>query len=139
MKRIYHTWDKWECYPARFYENHPPNGMTEEECEHAYAKILSSGEFELALERVLREWKNSCEHYLSNESMNRIAWLGQASMCITTGVPARFRGGFNLMTDEQKRKANETALKYLNRWLSERGEPELTLESSRSRTVVNLY
>jgi len=21
MTRIYHTWDKWECYPAGFYDN----------------------------------------------------------------------------------------------------------------------
>ena len=74
MKRIYHTWDKWECYPSGFYENHPPPGMTKDECEEEYRRFLKNlDEFEIALKRVISEWKNSCEHYLSNENMNMIS------------------------------------------------------------------
>ena len=52
------------------------------------------------MERVVKEWPVSCEHFLTKHGMNRIAWLGQASMCIETGIPRFFRGGFNLMTQE---------------------------------------
>lgn len=138
MKRIYHTWDKWECYPAGFYETRGP--MDDEQCRDAYAEFLRDiPRFQFALARVLCEWPNSCEHYLSNESMNRIAWLGQASMCIATGVPAQFRGGFNRLSEEEQLRANETALDALNVWLSLRGEPTLTLETAKSKTEANLY
>lgn len=140
MKRIYHTWDKWECYPAGFYENNPPDGMTPNQATIAYTTFLRDlPRFGRALERVLAEWPNSCEHYLSNENMNRIAWLGQASMCIETRVPAAFRGGFNLLSPEEQSAANLLALKWLNVWLSRRGEPELTIESAGSRTKMDLY
>ncbi len=71
--------------------------------------------------------------------MNRIAWLGQASMCIATGIPSRFRGGFYKLTEAQQARANATALEYLNRWLVLRGEPELAPEAAQSKTEMNLY
>lgn len=141
MERIYHTWDEWECYPAGFYENRAPNKtLTDDECKEIYRELLSDiPRFEAALERVLTEWPNSCEHYLSNERMNRIAWLGQASLCISEGIPSKYRGGYMLLTDPQKQQADLTALKALNRWLSERGEPELTMSEAGSKTKMDLY
>ena len=140
MKRIYHTWEKWECYPAGFYEDNAPAGMEPKEALERYRDFLrDTPRFEMALERVLLEWPRSCEHYLSNENMNRIAWLGQAAMCIDTGVPSVFRGGFNLLSEEEQATANAVALKALNRWLVAQGEPELDMEAAQSKTVANLY
>jgi hypothetical protein len=140
VKRIYHTWDEWECYPAGFYEEHPPKPMKAREATWRYAIFLRDiPAFEAALERVLSEWKNSCEHYLSNVNMNRIAWLGQASACIALGLPSCFRAGFNLLTVEEQNQANATALKFLNRWLVEHGESEVTIETAKARTAMDLY
>jgi hypothetical protein len=140
MNRIYHTWDKWECYPAGFYNDRPPAGMTASGATVAYAEFLKdTPAFAAALERVLTEWPNSCEHYLSNANMNRIAWLGQASACIAMGLPAQFRSGFNLLSEEEQRTANETALVALNKWLEAHGDPPLKLEEAASRTEMNLY
>ncbi len=140
MERIYHTWDAWECYPAGFYEVRAPKALGDIDCEESYRTFLSDDDaFRAALGRVLAEWPNSCEHYLSNENMNRIAWLGQASMCIATGIPSRFRGGFYKLTEAQQARANATALEYLNRWLVSRGEPELAPEAAQSKTEMNLY
>lgn len=140
MNRIYHTWDRWECYPAGFYEERAPSGMSKDEAERAYADFLRDDDrFRGALARVLSEWPNSCEHYLSNENMNRIAWLGQASACIATGLPSCFRGGFNRLTTAEQERANATALDALNTWLLARGEPTVTIDGAASRTVANLY
>jgi hypothetical protein len=140
MKRIYHTWDKWECYPAGFYNNQAPKGMTSDECLKSYQTFLSDiPRFKAAMLRVVSEWKKSCEHYLSNECMNRIAWLGQSAMCIETGIPAQFRGGYNLLTKEQKKQADDAALSVLNSWMKKTGEQELDFESVQSKTQANLY
>lgn len=141
MKRIYHTWDKWECYPAGFYEN-KPNGKDwdDEKCREMYAEFLRDiPMFEAAMQSIIERWPRSCEHYLSNESMNRIAWLGQAAMCYAHGVPSVFRGGFNRLAEQEQQRANESALKYLNRWLVKHGEPALTMEEAQSKTEANLY
>jgi hypothetical protein len=141
MNRIYHTWDKWECYPAGFYNNKPKDkSLSDDDCRRKYAEFLRDiPMFEAAMMSVQIEWKNSCEHYLSNEKMNRIAWLGQSAMCYATGIPAFFCGGFNQLSEEEQEAANRSALKFLNKWLSKRGEPELSFEEAKSKTEANLY
>ena len=140
MKRIYHTWDKWECHKAGMHNNRPENKMSDDECRQAYADFLRNKPFfEASLYSVILYWKYSCEHNLSNESMNRIAWLGQASMCYATGIPSIFCAGFNLLNEKEREEANLLALKYLNIWLSKRNEPELTLKTAKSKTEANFY
>lgn len=141
MERIYHTWDKWECYPAGFYNPKPPSKkLTIDGCKHLYADFLMDDRrFSDALERVLSEWPNSCEHYLSNERMNRIAWLGQAAMCIETGVSKFFCGGYFLLSEDAQARADAVALNALNKWLNGRGEPELSMEEAASKTQADLY
>ncbi len=138
--RIFHTWEKWECYKAGFYENHPPAGMTKDDCELMYKNLLTNDKaFKKALGKVIKEWKNSCEHYLTNDKMNRIAWLGQASLCYAHGIPSMFRGGFNLLSEKEQDNANNIALEYLNKWLKENGRKELTSEEAQSKSQADLY
>lgn len=116
-ERIFHTYEKWECFKAGFY-NTTKEGMSKEECEQAYKDFLSdSRKFSEALSHIISEWKNSCEHYLTNTSMNRIAWLGQAAACYAMKIPSAFRSGFWLLTEKEQSKANKIALKFLNKWL----------------------
>lgn len=138
LKRIYHTWDKWESYYAGFFEDKDPNGRSTEECLAEYQRILGNLEvFEAGLKRVLKEWPKSCEHNLTNESMNRVAWLGQASGCILFGVPSSFRAGYNLLTEEQKHAADTLALKYLNIWLESQGYPQT--DGKRTHKTSDMY
>lgn len=140
VKRVYHTWDQWECYPAGFYDPKPPRGMTVPECKTAYRNFLADlTRFSKALDRVLAEWPNSSEHYLSNERMNRIAWLGQASMCIETRVSKFFCGGYFLLPEGKREAADLCALEALNKWLATRREAPLTLQEAASKTQADLY
>jgi ParB-like chromosome segregation protein Spo0J len=138
--RIFHTWEKWECHKAGFYGS-KKDGMTAEQCEQAYADYLSNDElFKSGLNGVINEWINSCEHYLTNKAMNRIAWLGQAAMCYSTGVPSKFCAGFNRLTNDQQNHANEVALEALNVWMKKYNRNEVTMEEALSiGRQVNIY
>jgi ParB-like chromosome segregation protein Spo0J len=139
-ERIFHTFDKWECHKAGFYAS-KLEGMTAEQCEQAYADYLSNdNEFKNGLQGVLDYWINSCEHYLTNKAMNRIAWLGQAAVCYSTGVPSKYCAGFNRLTNEQQDKANEIALEYLNKWMDKYNRSHVTMEEALSiGRQVNIY
>lgn len=138
--RVFHEWQDWECYPAGFYADKPLKGMTVEQSEIAYRDFLSDIDcFEKVLNRLIVEWKHSCEHYLTNEKMNRIAWLGQAAMCLHTGISSRFCGGYNLLSDPQKEAADRKAFEYLNKWLIANNRQTLTWEQSHSKTQANIY
>jgi hypothetical protein len=128
VRRIYHHWETWECVPAGMYEEAAPGGMAAEDAILAYAAFLSDHvRFSAALERVVAEWPISCEHFLSNDSINRIAWLGQASMCIETGVPSKYKAGFARMTGLQRHAANGIAGHHLARYLKRRDGDQLCL------------
>lgn len=138
--RIFHTYEKWECYKAGFY-NTKKEGMTTEQCENEYYRILSDVQlFSSILEKLIVEWKYSCEHYLTNRSMNRIAWLGQAAVCYESGIPSVYCSAWNLLSDEQKDNANSIALKYLNIWNERNNRNVLTIDEAISiNRQVELY
>jgi hypothetical protein len=138
--RIFHTFDKWECHKAGFYAS-KFTGLTAEQCELKYAEFLSNEDaFRIGLNGVINEWVNSCEHYLTNKAMNRIAWLGQAAMCYSTGIPSKYCAGFNLLSPEQQDKANLIALDALNFWMQKYNREPLTIEDALSiGRQVNIY
>ena len=139
-QRIFHTFDKWECNKAGFYESKPPKGLTAEDCKIIYRDLLSNKqEFDDALERVITEWKYSCEHYLTNAAMNRIAWLGQASLCIAKGIPSEFRGGFSLLTEQQQAEANQIALNALNKWMLMNGRDPVSIDDAAPDRQAEIY
>jgi hypothetical protein len=130
--RIFHTHDTWECHKAGFYAGQK-TGVSKEQGEEMYRVFLSDlARFGEALGAVTAEWTHSCEHYLTNTAMNRIAWLGQASMCYATGIPAAYRSGFGLLSESEQAAANELALEYLNRWLEAHDREPVDMEAAMS-------
>lgn len=139
-ERIFHTYDKWECEKAGFYASKFESLSIGEGQELYRAFLADEKRFRDAANRVINEWAHSCEHYLTNFAMNRIAWIGQAAMCIDSGVPQAYCGGFNLLTDEQKDVANNIALDVLNDWLLANGrEPVDMDEAMSSGRQVEIY
>tara|TARA_R100000664_G_scaffold10153_2_gene16828 strand:- start:1658 stop:2788 length:1131 start_codon:yes stop_codon:yes gene_type:complete len=131
-KRIFHTFDKWECHKAGFYKS-KKEGWSHQECEVEFKRILSDQKlFGEILSKVIVEWKNSCEHYLTNTSMNRIAWLGQAAVCYHSGVPSKYHTAWMDIDKNTREKANTTALTYLNKWMSINGREITNLEEGAS-------
>lgn len=137
--RVLHTWEKWECYQHGFYAESPTD-MTQDEGEERYREFLADpSRFAAAMEVIISEWKHSCEHYLTNDRMNRIAWLGQASVAQAMRIPSCCRGGYHRLTEDQKQAADELALKYLNRWLVANGREAVDAKTAGGRTEAELY
>lgn len=138
--RIFHTFDKWECQKAGFYETKPPKGLTPDNCRAYYRELLTDiPEFERILGLIISEWKHSCEHYLTNSAMNRVAWLGQAALCYKHGIPAEFRGGYGLLTEDQQLAADEAALRALNEWMKRNGRAEVPMQDANPNRQVDIY
>jgi len=128
--RIFHTYDKWECYKGGFYAQENRAGHSEQ----IYADFLSNlAWFRAGLEAVISEWKHSCEHYLTNSAMNRIAWLGQAAACRLLGISNEFRAGYQLLSDEKKLAADQLAHEYLNKWLVANSRAAVSFEDEFGR------
>ena len=122
-ERRYHPWWNWECHHAGFYSRHWVCDGVKVQRDNAldgYGEFLKDLErFHRAGCRVIREWRCSCEQFLLNEKINRIAWIGQASACIAEGIPARYKSGFYTMSRREQHCANSLAGELLREWLSD--------------------
>jgi len=139
-QRIFHVWQDWECYPAGFYST-TLSGYSHEECEKKFIEVLSSEDlFSTALDGVITNWKNSCEHYLTNKSMNRIAWLGQASVCYSSGVPSRYSSAWFRIEEKNRDIADRVALLFLNKWLTANNREQVSMfEAKGLGRQIELY
>jgi hypothetical protein len=108
------------------YETTPPKGMSADDAKEAYAVFLRDiPRFDAAISKVFSEWPKSCEHFLTNSSINRVAWIGQSSMCIDTGVPEFFKSGFQLLSPHERKTANEKAQERLDKWIFMRCQKDI--------------
>lgn len=129
-ERIFHTYDKWEHVGHNFFGNNHPT-LTPLQCQYKYKEFLQDiPEFSSTIQRVMEAWPIACEHNLTNRSMNRIAWIGQISVCYKYNIPAISCSGFSLLTEDEQYAANSTALFYLNKWLRDHGIGEVSMDEA---------
>lgn len=117
-RRIYRRIEEWECVDHGMYDEGFCVASDREKFVRMYAEFLSDLDaFQIGIERVFDEWPASCENFLTDANINRVAWLGQASACIEKGLPCSFRGGFWLLTASQQEQANRLAFQNIKRWI----------------------
>lgn len=67
--------------------------------------------------KVIKKWKYSCEHNLTNTAMNRQAWVGHAACCLAIGCPEDItRLAWSFLTEDQQNKANKKADEAIEKW-----------------------
>lgn len=116
MKRIYHPYHKWEEFHLGMWRKESKTY----ESENLPLIIEFTGnhiEYGKAMIRVINEWKFSCENTLTNESINRKAWIGHAACCIQYGWPEYLvRVAWGKLTERQQLLANNEAEKAIKLW-----------------------
>mgnify|MGYP000574741210 CR=1 FL=1 len=116
IKRIYHSWEKWEDYKAGFYDN--ISGKDKSIMIDKVVEMFSSKDLtEKYMDKVIHNWFYSCEQNLTNNGMNKIAYIGQAACCLYFGIPATVTmEAWSEVDEEHQMEANEIATKKLNEW-----------------------
>lgn len=128
MERIYHNYENWEDFKLGFYDN--ISGKNKDELINKVVELFSSKSLtEKFMNKVIVEWPNSCEHNLSNISMNRIAYLGQAACCIYSGVPSTITMfAWSLVSKEKRDQADKIAESIINKWEKQNSNKQLCLK-----------
>jgi|TARA_Y100000034_G_scaffold133644_1_gene199709 vacuolar-type H+-ATPase catalytic subunit A/Vma1 len=122
MKRIFHPYYLWEDWKAGMFKK-KINENEEKLSKQARELLSNENEFFKVAYKVIKEWKYSSEHNLTNKSRNRQAWLGQASCCYKLGVPEYItKYGWRLLDLGQQNKANKIADKVIKIWEKENDE-----------------
>ena len=116
MKRIYHPYWLWEDFQHGMYR--VPKQL---EIPKLLTKAIEFTEdFKLYgsfMSRVANEWKHSCEHNLTNKSLNRKAWIGHAACALAFRCPEKVVcSAWWSLTKEQRLNANNIAKKVIEEW-----------------------
>lgn len=127
MKRIYHPYWLWEDYKAGFYDN--LSGKDKQNKIDKVIEMFNSKELtEEYMTKVINEWKYSCEHNLTNESMNKIAYIGQAACCLYSNIPSTITmEAWGLLSKEVKERSNSISEEVLNTWINNNKKIQLCL------------
>lgn len=113
MQKIWTDARQWEEVLAGMWEPHPPDYYNEDRA----LEIMRSDLFGKAMENVIMEWKYSCLNSLTDETINRVAWLGQAAMAWSYNLPQHItRQLWGKLTPMERDKANGLAKKAIYKW-----------------------
>ena len=116
MIRVYHNFMNLEEYKRGMWRI--TRGDERKKYIQASANLMMDVDrFYDAMHQALNEWPDSCEHNLTADSMNRIAWMGHAGCCVGVGSPEDCtRAGWYFLSDRQMEKANHAAARVLSLW-----------------------
>jgi len=114
LKRVYHPHNKWEEIKFNMWGDVVDvKGWLEK-------AIAFTGDHELYgsyMFRVIDEWPISCENALTDQYINKKAWIGQAAVALAIKCPGHItRKAWRDLTDEQKFLANKQAERAIRTW-----------------------
>lgn len=120
MKRIYHSYEKWEETKAGMWRK-PCGEERKQFIENCSVFMSNTAAFRAAMFRAIQEWPLSCENNLTAKNVNRQAWLGHAACCIAIGCPEEpTRAAWWTLTQRQRELADEAAAEAIAAWEKER-------------------
>ncbi len=116
MKQVYPPYDVWEDFKTGMWRKVSP----QDEISMLAEAIDFTGnhvKYGLAMMRVIREWPLTCEHNLTDNSINQKAFIGHCAVCLQLGIPEYItRVAWSYLTKEQQDKANERAQYAIDTW-----------------------
>ena len=115
IEQIYHHFTKWEDYKEGFYNSTCEN--IQEHIDKSIKLLSNKKEFEKNANILIEKWFYSCEHNLTDPSLNKIAYIGQAACCIANNTPAFVtRLAWSYIDEDKQIIANRVAKKILKKW-----------------------
>lgn len=105
---------EWECFKSGMYKTYSETDNYDYYFNNSI-ELLSNQElfFEVGI-CVLNEWNISCNNFLSNKNINKIAFIGQACCCFKFGCPEIIvKDAWKTIDKNTQKEANKTAYKIL--------------------------
>ena len=127
MERIYHPYWVWEDYKKGFYDNcsGDKKKFYQEKIIEMFNSETLTQDFML---KVIDEWKFSCEHNLTNNAVNKIAYIGQSACCLYCGAPHTVTmETWSKVPLENQERANKIAESVIQIWMSNNKRIQLCL------------
>lgn len=114
MKRFYEKYYLWEDFANGMYATEKLQNESEliEKAKNLLSDVYLFKEASIVM---IRDWPISTKVNLTNKSINRKAWIGQAACCHKFGVPEILtRIAWGQLTERKRMDANRVAEQIIN-------------------------
>lgn len=118
IKQVFHHYEKWEDFKAGQFRAVGCDMAANEELIGLAMQLLSNTEnlYE-AMTSVTLDWVIAAETNLTNRSINRRAWLGQAACCYEFSVPEDLtKAAWWRISTPERDRANGVADRVITEW-----------------------
>jgi hypothetical protein len=114
MKQVYYNYLLWEDYQNGMWRKHPKQ-LEEQMCIDALEFMQDVERWGDAMIKVIKEWKYTTEHNLSDPQTNKKAFIGQCAVCYELGIPEHItREVWGKLTEKNQIEANNKAKKAIS-------------------------
>lgn len=114
MKQFFIHYERWEDYNAGMYTTRRPNNQ---HVIFSYNLLRDSEKFYVAGKNMITDWPISTKVNLTNPSINKKAWIGQASCFYIHGsTEEETILAWWMMREEERTNANNVALNIIEEW-----------------------
>jgi hypothetical protein len=113
---IYHHCSMWEDWKNKMFRSVSENGddILLDKC---VLLLRDKKNLNIAMRRVINEWRISTQERLTKDNTNKKAWLGWAACSISHGAPDFItRKAWGMLTESEKEDANLIAEKAILLW-----------------------
>lgn len=116
IERVYFHYEDTEEFHAGMWRI--VRGEERKRFANAAADLMrDSDQFKAEMLRATQEWPNSTLGALTADGVNKIAWLGHAGCCVSTGSPEECtRVGWHMLDQGEQDEANRVAQEVLEWW-----------------------
>lgn len=116
MKRVWHPYWLWEDWLNGMWT--PLSGKDRQSMiQRAIDFTGDHREYGRWMRRVIFEWPISCEHNLTSNQTNKLAWIGHAATSLAIKCPEMItREAWGMLTQHQRDLANHQASIALDMW-----------------------
>lgn len=116
--RIFYHHDKWECWKNGLYYNAKANN--ENHIKKSVLVLSNQKLFFMWCNILKKRWPVSFEVHISNKTINRQAWIGQAACCVShTANQYQTISAWNELNQSEKDIANSIADFYIKNFEKE--------------------
>ncbi len=114
LKRVWVPFDEWEEIGFNMW------GSVESRRDYLRRAVIFTGNHRLYgryMQRVVKEWPRSCLNALTDQGLNKRAWIGHAATALALRCPEDItRQAWSHLTHEQQVLANRQADRAIQSW-----------------------
>ena len=125
--QIFHHYSFWEDYKHNFYDN--VSGIEKDKKRLLVFEMFNSEKLTRdCMTYVIKNWKYSMEHNLTNNSINKIAYIGQCACAYYGNIPNTVTMEcWSELSKEVQERSNKIAEELINKWIVKNKNIQLCL------------